>query len=118
MLKSNDHACHVCAHSGGTWKTGGQCHTETEPFGSNMTFEGQPWTNKVIIGEVQKLKGANLIDITHLSNFRRDAHPSIYNVNSSVPRSINRQDCSHWCLPGLPDTWNELLHATIANMSS
>ncbi|KAG6505065.1 hypothetical protein ZIOFF_037413 [Zingiber officinale] len=22
-------------------------------------------------------------------------------------------DCSHWCLPGLPDTWNELLFASL-----
>ncbi|KAM0902155.1 hypothetical protein ACQ4PT_019484 [Festuca glaucescens] len=21
------------------------------------------------------------------------------------------EDCSHWCLPGVPDTWNELLYA-------
>ncbi|KAJ6972836.1 hypothetical protein NC653_033222 [Populus alba x Populus x berolinensis] len=32
-------------------------------------------------------------------------HPSIYAGNRS---SI--QDCSHWCLPGVPDTWNEFLH--------
>ncbi|PPD70897.1 hypothetical protein GOBAR_DD32223 [Gossypium barbadense] len=23
------------------------------------------------------------------------------------------QDCSHWCLPGVPDTWNELLYASL-----
>ncbi|KAK9922706.1 hypothetical protein M0R45_031158 [Rubus argutus] len=22
-------------------------------------------------------------------------------------------DCSHWCLPGLPDTWNDLLYAAL-----
>jgi hypothetical protein len=22
-------------------------------------------------------------------------------------------DCSHWCLPGVPDSWNELLYAQI-----
>jgi hypothetical protein len=23
------------------------------------------------------------------------------------------QDCVHWCLPGVPDTWNELLYALL-----
>jgi hypothetical protein len=23
------------------------------------------------------------------------------------------QDCSHWCLPGIPDSWNELLYSTL-----
>ncbi|KAJ6690149.1 hypothetical protein OIU85_006430 [Salix viminalis] len=24
-------------------------------------------------------------------------------------------DCIHWCVPGLPDTWNELLYVYITN---
>jgi hypothetical protein len=73
----------------------------------------------VIGREVRKLGGvAQLLDITRLSELRRDAHPSIYHVGPSQPRPINRQDCSHWCLPGLPDTWNQLLSAALLDRIS
>uniref|UniRef100_A0A7N0T5Z2 Trichome birefringence-like N-terminal domain-containing protein n=1 Tax=Kalanchoe fedtschenkoi TaxID=63787 RepID=A0A7N0T5Z2_KALFE len=55
-----------------------------------------------------------LQDITTLSAYRRDAHPSVYRrfVNKKVSRG-HSPDCSHWCLPGVPDTWNEMLSAMI-----
>lgn len=48
-----------------------------------------------------------LLDITTLSQLRKDAHPSTYSGEHSGT------DCSHWCLPGLPDTWNQLLYAAL-----
>ncbi|KAJ0046267.1 hypothetical protein Pint_05825 [Pistacia integerrima] len=58
-----------------------------------------------------------LQDITTMSAFRRDGHPSVYR------RVINQEerqhptdfssDCSHWCLPGVPDSWNEMLSAIL-----
>ncbi|KAG6749787.1 hypothetical protein POTOM_046856 [Populus tomentosa] len=40
-----------------------------------------------------------------LMKLKIGGHPSIYaGKRSSI------QDCSHWCLPGVPDTWNEFLH--------
>ncbi|KAL6005351.1 hypothetical protein ACLOJK_005917 [Asimina triloba] len=44
-----------------------------------------------------------------LSNLRSDGHPSLHR-EPGTPVPI-RQDCSHWCLPGVPDVWNELLYA-------
>ncbi|KAF9596948.1 hypothetical protein IFM89_014592 [Coptis chinensis] len=41
--------------------------------------------------------------------FRKDGHPSNYREPGITVLSI--QDCSHWCLPGVPDTWDELLYA-------
>lgn len=102
--------------SGGTWKTGGRCSEETEPFASDTHFDGEPWTNGVVVSEMKKLpdlQRPTLLDVTYLSNFRKDAHASIYHVGSGEPRPFNRQDCSHWCLPGLPDTWNQLLYASL-----
>ncbi|CAI0420472.1 unnamed protein product [Linum tenue] len=43
-----------------------------------------------------------LQDITSMSALRRDGHPSVYRKDIS-------SDCSHWCLPGVPDIWNEML---------
>ncbi|CAA0811862.1 Protein trichome birefringence-like 38 [Striga hermonthica] len=48
-----------------------------------------------------------LLNITMLSAIRRDAHPSFYGGTS------NNLDCSHWCLPGLPDTWNQLFYTAL-----
>lgn len=49
------------------------------------------------------LKGSDfhVLDITKLSEFRADAHPS-------TAGGKKHQDCMHWCLPGLTDTWNDI----------
>ncbi|CAN1151658.1 Protein trichome birefringence-like 10 [Linum perenne] len=41
---------------------------------------------------------------------RKDGHSSLYYL-SSQPAPLRKQDCSHWCLPGVPDSWNELVYA-------
>lgn len=51
-----------------------------------------------------------LLDITTLSQLRKDAHPSGYSGEHAG------NDCSHWCLPGLPDTWNQLMYAALLTM--
>ncbi|KAM7275004.1 hypothetical protein ACFE04_016870 [Oxalis oulophora] len=32
---------------------------------------------------------------------------------SKQPKIQRDADCNHWCLPGLPDTWNKLLYASL-----
>ncbi|CAN1344073.1 Protein trichome birefringence-like 36 [Linum perenne] len=46
-------------------------------------------------------------DITSMSALRRDGHPSVYR------RADVSSDCSHWCLPGVPDIWNEMLSSML-----
>ncbi|KAE8686609.1 Protein trichome birefringence-like 36 [Hibiscus syriacus] len=59
----------------------------------------------------------HLHDITTMSAFRRDAHPSVYRrALNQAQRQHAREfssDCSHWCLPGVPDIWNEMLSAML-----
>ncbi|KHN11944.1 hypothetical protein glysoja_019917 [Glycine soja] len=62
---------------------------------------------------LQKVLGAmskrvNLLNITTLSQMRKDGHPSVYGYGGH-----RDMDCSHWCLPGVPDTWNLLLYAAL-----
>ncbi|KAM3697753.1 hypothetical protein ACB098_06G137400 [Castanea mollissima] len=74
-----------------------------------------------VIGEVfSKSKfPIAFLNITQLSNYRKDAHTSIYKKqwNPLTPEQIanpsSYADCLHWCLPGLQDTWNELLFAKL-----
>jgi len=57
------------------------------------------------------------MNISRLTDYRKDGHPSVYrkeykksmDQNSTAPF----EDCSHWCLPGVPDTWNELLYVSL-----
>ena len=37
-----------------------------------------------------------------MSSYRQDAHPS------SQTKTTAPTDCKHWCLPGVPDHWNEI----------
>lgn len=43
------------------------------------------------------------LHVTPMGAYRSDAHVGPWGDNPSVP------DCSHWCLPGVPDTWNEIV---------
>ncbi|KAM7276999.1 hypothetical protein ACFE04_018865 [Oxalis oulophora] len=58
------------------------------------------------------------LNITKLTQFRADAHPGYY-IHKRGRRLLSRKnkhqggDCSHWCLPGLPDTWNSILYAKL-----
>lgn len=62
----------------------------------------------------------NLIDITTLSEYRKEAHTSVYTLRQGrllTPEEKAKPaafaDCLHWCLPGVPDTWNEFLYTHI-----
>ncbi|MQM13554.1 hypothetical protein Taro_046479 [Colocasia esculenta] len=104
--------------SGGQWNSGGQCHKETEPI-FNQSFIREYPEKMLTLEEVLKQMKTPVIylNISRLTDYRKDGHPSIYRKKySSVEEQINAekvQDCSHWCLPGVPDTWNELLYASL-----
>ncbi|XVF24151.1 hypothetical protein REPUB_Repub13aG0102500 [Reevesia pubescens] len=60
------------------------------------------------------------IDITSLSEYRKDAHTSVHTIRQGKMLTPEQQadpatyaDCIHWCLPGLPDTWNEFIYTHI-----
>ena len=47
-----------------------------------------------------------VLDITRMSEFRADAHPS-------TTGGKKHDDCMHWSLPGPTDTWNDLLASSL-----
>ena len=73
-----------------------------------------------MLGEL-KTRGINvqMINITQLSEYRKEGHPSIYRMQwepltqRQISNPNSYADCVHWCLPGIPDVWNELLYAYI-----
>ncbi|KAM1150955.1 hypothetical protein ACFX13_032142 [Malus domestica] len=90
---------------GGQWNSGGSCKEATQPLQTSSSS----YSEKNTIAEeviMQMRTPVKFLNITGLSEYRIDGHPSIYGRNS---RKSGIQDCSHWCLPGIPDAWNELL---------
>lgn len=53
-----------------------------------------------------------VLHVTPMGAFRSDGHVGSWSDNPSV------QDCSHWCLPGVPDMWNEIFFFYLMPMSS
>jgi len=103
---------------GGDWKTGGSCHLETLP---DLTPPEslEEWAdllkpvNDVLGNNLRpKLSGLDMLNVTQMTAQRKDGHLSVY-LSPSGPVPRYKQDCSHWCLPGVPDTWNELLYALV-----
>ncbi|RYR08955.1 hypothetical protein Ahy_B05g076873 [Arachis hypogaea] len=103
----------------GDWRSGGSCHLETLPELNMSLVPNDNWSqfkigNSLLSShknstELVKLK---ILNITEMTSQRKDGHSSIYYLGpNGGTAALHRQDCSHWCLPGVPDTWNELLYA-------
>ncbi|CAN7061108.1 unnamed protein product [Brassica rapa subsp. trilocularis] len=97
---------------------GKTCYGQTKPFsGTSYPTSSYVDQKKVIDQVVKEMKShVSLMDISMLSALRIDGHPSIYSgdLNPSLKKNPDRSsDCSHWCLPGLPDTWNQLFYAAL-----
>uniref|UniRef100_I1Q748 Uncharacterized protein n=1 Tax=Oryza glaberrima TaxID=4538 RepID=I1Q748_ORYGL len=104
--------------SGGQWNSGGSCDKETEPIRNEQYLSTYPPKMSILEDVIHKMKTPVVyLNITRMTDYRKDAHPSIYrkrNLTEDERRSPERyQDCSHWCLPGVPDSWNELLYAQL-----
>ncbi|XP_019708331.1 protein trichome birefringence-like 8 [Elaeis guineensis] len=106
-------------YSNGTWDNAGSCHTDSAPETKASALELEPWNNEVISDMIEEMKGdgrklVQLLNITYSTGFRKDGHPSSHR-EPGTPADAP-QDCSHWCLPGVPDMWNELLYAHLLSM--
>lgn len=78
---------------------------------NNTNVRQVPEKNVILEQVVKQMKTpVTVLNITNLSGLRIDGHPSVYGQNPSKGTPTSIQDCSHWCLPGVPDTWNELLY--------
>lgn len=91
----------------GDWNTGGTCGN-TIPL-SNGSEVLQDHSIDIPAESAVKGTRVKLLDITAISKLRDEGHIS----NSSFKAFTGINDCLHWCLPGIPDTWNELLFAQI-----
>lgn len=104
-------------HQGKQW-----CHNQTQPIMDNSYQQTFPHIIREITERTIKRTRipVTYLNITMLSEYRRDAHPTVYTSRGGKLLTAEEKrhpevhaDCSHWCLPGLPDTWNRLLYASL-----
>ncbi|KAJ0963850.1 hypothetical protein J5N97_028972 [Dioscorea zingiberensis] len=106
---------------GGEWDQNGSC-LFTNPLSageldlwfdpSNRGVNKEAREVNSLIKEAIDGSDIRLLNLTHMSEFRADAHPAIW-LGKKGAVEIWGQDCMHWCLPGVPDTWVDILVAKI-----
>ncbi|KAM0998046.1 hypothetical protein ACFX13_007962 [Malus domestica] len=85
------------------------CNGQTQPVSGSIYPGGPPPATTVVKDVLTTMSTPiTLLDITLLSQLRKDGHPSVYGLDGK-----HGNDCSHWCLAGVPDSWNELLYAIL-----
>ncbi|KAF2942026.1 hypothetical protein DAI22_03g391400 [Oryza sativa Japonica Group] len=102
---------------------GGECYDQTTPVGAADAASYCGSTSRRMVQVAGEVLGASrvpvgVVNVTRMSELRRDAHTQVYREQrwakptaeqlAADPRSY--ADCTHWCLPGVPDAWNELLY--------
>ncbi|XP_062211019.1 protein trichome birefringence-like 6 [Phragmites australis] len=104
--------------SGGQWNSGGQCRESTIALNDSRAWP-MPEINVMLEQILKQMKNpVTVLNITNLSGLRIDGHPSVYGRKAIGLTASRSQDCSHWCLPGVPDTWNELLFYHLVSSQS
>ncbi|CAI9087310.1 OLC1v1021353C1 [Oldenlandia corymbosa var. corymbosa] len=94
--------------SGNEWGGGSKdCAGEQQPLQGSTYPGGAPAGLGIIKKVISNMKKpVYLLDITTLSQLRKDAHPSVYGDPAG-----GGTDCVHWCVAGLPDVWNQIFYA-------
>ncbi|KAL9160352.1 hypothetical protein ABFS82_08G193900 [Erythranthe guttata] len=82
------------------------CRGQTKPINGSDYPGIKPQGDPVVRSVLSNMKKpAFLLDISLMTQLRKDGHPSIY--------AGKGLDCSHWCVAGVPDTWNQLLYTLL-----
>lgn len=116
---------HVCRSEEWGGVSGLNCYNETQPI-KKLDYWGSgsdPNMMRLVETTIDKMSknGLNvqLLNITQLSEYRKEAHPSVHRkqweplTKEQLLNPYGYADCIHWCLPGVPDTWNEILYTYI-----
>lgn len=91
----------------GDWNTGGTCDNTTPLSEGKEVLQDE--SSDYDAARAVRGTTVKLLDITALSQLRDEGHMSRYSIKATP----GVQDCLHWCLPGVPDTWNEILFAQL-----
>lgn len=104
-----------------------KCLNETEPIqkhgykGATTDYTMMDKAKQIFGTLEQKGIHVQILNITQLSDYRKDAHPTVFRrqfvplTKEQITNPSNYADCTHWCLPGVPDVWNEFLYAYLVH---
>jgi len=87
----------------GSGQNHNSCKVTQQPWKRSNGKERSPISD--MISKVVKNMSlpVTVLHVTPMTAYRSDGHVGTWSDKPSVP------DCSHWCLPGVPDMWNEIL---------
>ncbi|KAF3565018.1 hypothetical protein DY000_02017664 [Brassica cretica] len=102
------------------WNPGseGNCYGEKKPIEEESYWgSGSDIPTMRMVERVLRRLGpkVSVLSITQLSDYRKDGHPSVYRKfweplnDERLKNPASYADCNHWCVPGVPDVWNQLL---------
>ncbi|XBH95939.1 hypothetical protein VPH35_086424 [Triticum aestivum] len=104
------------------------CYNETEPIaaaeegGRYQRGVTDPAFARAVEEQARRGEQARrLVNVTAMSERRKDAHPSVHRrqwepiTDAQARDASSYADCIHRCLPGVPDVWNQLLYAHIVS---
>ncbi|XP_030481387.1 protein trichome birefringence-like 3 [Cannabis sativa] len=102
-------------------KGGIKCYNDTKPVKkkSHWGSGSDRRVMKVVSDVIGRMKTpVSVLNVTQISEYRVDAHTSVYTetggkllTKEQKADPLHHADCIHWCLPGVPDTWNQIFLA-------
>ncbi|GLJ25022.1 hypothetical protein SUGI_0478940 [Cryptomeria japonica] len=93
------------SHWSGSWDNL-SCKVSRQPISNLKRIRGY-LLSQISWDVIARMKApVTFLNVTTLSAYRTDAHIGKWSDKPDVP------DCSHWCLPGVPDIWNEMLFSS------
>uniref|UniRef100_A0A0D9XVV9 Uncharacterized protein n=1 Tax=Leersia perrieri TaxID=77586 RepID=A0A0D9XVV9_9ORYZ len=120
---------HISPHQWGN-PNGIRCVKETLPvlnYTEPLDLNHDMRMYDMVINVAKNMKNVpvTVINITRMSDYRKDAHTSLYTIRQGKLLTPEQKakpqkfaDCIHWCLPGVPDVWNQILYTRILSKSS
>ncbi|CAH9099847.1 unnamed protein product [Cuscuta epithymum] len=87
----------------GTNLTLRECEVPNQPLLETRGQDNSSFSDAIFSVVKTMTIPVTIMHITPMSAFRSDAHVGTWGDKPSL------SDCSHWCLPGVPDVWNEIL---------
>lgn len=103
---------------GRQWNSNGDCGGEVEPIVEESHLAANIPMVKIVESVISEMKTpVSYLNVTRLTAYRKDGHPASFRPRTAKSKKNKKEkiknDCSHWCLPGVPDAWNELLLAML-----
>ncbi|GMH05573.1 hypothetical protein Nepgr_007413 [Nepenthes gracilis] len=103
---------HYHARDWGRNSSSGNCNGETEPLKGSKSPMPRSQGIDIVKDVFNRMTNPTyFLDISLLSELRPDGHPSTY-----TDPQHKGGDCTHWCIAGVPDTWNQLLYSIIVRL--